>query len=58
MHLYVKNNFKEKYIIYDKYISVTQNLWKNEKSDFIQTFIIDKKEFGKRIYNKRFNIIT
>ena len=47
-----KANSKEEHNIYDKYISGTQRLWKNEKSDSIQAFIIDKKELGRKFMIK------
>lgn len=43
-----KTLFNEENYIYDKYISGTQKLWKNEKSDFIQAYILDKKEIGRK----------
>ena len=47
-----KANSKAEHNIYDKYISGTQRLWKNEKSDSIQAFIIDKKELGRKFMIK------
>ena len=34
--------------IYGKFISGTQKLWKNEKSNLIETYISDKKEIGRK----------
>lgn len=34
--------------IYGKYISGTQKLWKSEKSNFIEAYILDKKEIGRK----------
>ena len=39
---------KEELNIYDKYISGTQKLWKSEKSNFIEAYILDKKEIGRK----------
>ena len=40
--------FDEEVNIYGKYISGTQKLWKNEQSNLIEAYILDKKEIGRK----------
>ena len=48
MNTSIKVNSNEEHNIYDKYISGTEKLWKNEKSNFIQEYILDKKVIGRK----------